>query len=343
MNTTVATGREIKPIDINTIRPILSAGVYVALITFLSYTILVVAVIGIVSNSFVIITCSKIGFSETINISYLALGISDLMVSVTRTWGALCFIFVVTNTKLPFDPASVSITTAFYLGQGFEKTTAFITGFIAMERCICVQFPLHVKTMVTKRRTTLSITMIYLFVFGPANLSYIAIPFRWVFSTAQNKTILAAIPAKTPLDYIIAQGLLVYHGTIIHFTALIFVWICTTFLAVGLNKKAVIRKENFNHTSAKDAKQKERHVIKTVFLLAVTYLVCSTPTAATVLVPHFVPEFTTARALGRISLVCHLISALFTQLNSSANLFIFIYMTSKFRRVFWALFVKRSS
>ncbi|GFO46014.1 chemosensory receptor a [Plakobranchus ocellatus] len=336
MNTTVTTGREI-----NTIRPILSVGVYIALTTFLSYTILIVAIIGIVSNSFVIITCSKIGFSETINISYLALGISDLMASTIRTWGALCFIFVVADTKLPFDPASVSVTSAFYLGQGFEKTTAFITAFIAVERCICVQFPLHVKTMVTKKRTIVSNTIIYLLGFGPANLSFIAFPFRWVFSTAQNQTILTAIPTNTPLHYIIARGLMAYHGTLLHFTALIVVWICTIFLAVGLDKKAVIRKENFNHSIAKDDKQKERHVIKTVFLLAVTYLGCSTPTAATTLVPHFEPEFTTARALGRISLVCHLTSAFLTQLNSSANLFIFIYMGSKFRRVFWALFGKR--
>ncbi|GFO31014.1 chemosensory receptor a [Plakobranchus ocellatus] len=257
MNTTVTTGREM-----NTIRPILSVGVYIALTTFLSYTILVVAIIEIVSNSFVIIICSKIGFSETINISYLALGISDLMASTTRTWGAICFIFVVTNTKLPFDPASVSVTTAFYLGQGFEKTTAFITAFIALERCICVQFPLHVKTMVTKKRTILSNIIIYLFGFGPANLSFIAFPFRWVFSTAQNQTILAAIPTNTPLHYIIARGLMAYHGTLLHFTALIVVWICTIFLAVGLDKKAVIRKEIFNHSIAKDDKQKERHVIK---------------------------------------------------------------------------------
>ncbi|GFO14205.1 chemosensory receptor a [Plakobranchus ocellatus] len=282
--------------DIDAIRPILSVEVYIALITFLSYAIPVVAMMGVASNILVIVTCTKIGFSEPINISYLALGISDLMASVIRFWGALCFAFVVTNTRLPFDPSSLSVTTAFYPGQGFEKITAFITAFIALERCLCVQFPLHVKRIVTKRKTVFATIMIYLFGFGPSNLIHIGFPFKKVFNSARNRTILAVVPFETPLRYIISRSLLVYYGTILHFTALIIVWICTIFLAVGLNKKATTREEYFKHSISKEDKQKELRVIKTVFLLAVTYLACSTPTAATLLVPHFEPEFTSLKA-----------------------------------------------
>ncbi|GFN92656.1 neuromedin-u receptor 1 [Plakobranchus ocellatus] len=150
------------------------------------------------------------------------------------------------------------------------------------------------------------------------------------------------VPLQTQLRYITQRALLAYYGTYLHFTTLIAVWICTVFLAVGLKTTAKIRKNNFKNFNAQQDRKNERRVIKTVFLLAVTYLACSTPTAATMLVPHFVLEFETSRGLARISRVCHMLSGLMNQINSNANLFIFIYMGSKFRETFLRLFGRKS-
>ncbi|GFO17764.1 hypothetical protein PoB_004426900 [Plakobranchus ocellatus] len=125
------------------------------------------------------------------------------------------------------------------------------------------------------------------------------LPPKWVFNPAQNRTILAIVPLRTPLRYIISRALLAYYGTILHFTALIAVWICTIFLALGLKRKAHIKRDNFKISHAQQDKQKERRVIKTVVMLAVTYLACSTPTAATMLVPHFEPEFESTRGVTK--------------------------------------------
>ncbi|GFN95358.1 chemosensory receptor a [Plakobranchus ocellatus] len=335
MNTTIVTTQELMFMYV--IQPILSAQTYLVLASVLLYCVLFVASVGIVSNTLVIITYIKVGLSETINISYLALGISDLSVSVIRFWTTICFAFHLTNTELPFNPASVAITTGFYPGQGFEKTTAFITAFIALERCLCVQFPLHVRAMVTRRKTIICIILIYTFVFAPSNFIHMVFPFKWVLLPTQNRTILAIVPLQTPLRYITQRALLAYYGTFLHFTALIAVWICTVFLALGLKRKAHIKRDNFKTSHALQDKQKERRVIKTVVMLAVTYLACSTPTAATMLVPHFEPEFETIRGLARISTISHMISGLLAQVNSSANLFIYIYMGSKFRNTFLTL------
>ncbi|GFN92654.1 chemosensory receptor a [Plakobranchus ocellatus] len=341
MNTSVAIDRDTKLL--NAIKPILSAEVYAGLANFVIYSLLVVGTIGIVANILVIITCAKIGFSETINISYLTLGISDLILSAIRTYGALLFVFDMTKTDVNFDPTSVSVTTVFYPGQGFEKTTAFITAFIALERCLCVQFPLHVKRYVTKRKTILYFVVIFLVAFGPSNLSFLVFPFKWVFIPEQNRTILTVVSVQTSYRYIVSRALYAYYGTILHFTALIIVWICTILLAIGMKRKIDSRKETFKHSNAKEDRQKDRRVIKTVFLIAVTYLACSIPTAATLLVPHFVPEFAASRGLARLSNVCHIFSALLTQFNSTANIIIFIYMGSKFREAFLSLFGKHSS
>ncbi|GFN97029.1 hypothetical protein PoB_002353500 [Plakobranchus ocellatus] len=104
-----------------------------------------------------------------------------------------------------------------------------------------------------------------------------------------------------------------YYGTILHFTALIVVWVCTIYLVLGLKRKAITRKEKFKTSLMKEDNLKELRVIKTVFLLAVTYLVCSIPTAITMLVPQFVQEFDSTRALARINRVSHMFSGLMMQ------------------------------
>ncbi|GFN92667.1 chemosensory receptor a [Plakobranchus ocellatus] len=339
VNNTVAIGKEIK--FTNMIRPVLSAEVHDALVMFFTCTGFFATVVGIFCNALVIITYAKIGYSDTINISYSALGFSDLSTSVFRCWGTMCYIFILSDAKVSFDPLSINVTTSFFPGQGFEKATAFLTAFIALERCLCVQFPLHVKSIVTKKITVTSIVIIFVFTLIPTNLIHIVYPFKLVYNPAQNRTILAMIPLQTPLRYIIQRTLLAYYGSVLHFSALIAVWICTVFLAVGLKRTAEIRKDKFKNSNAQQDKDKGRRVIKTVFLLAVTYLACSTPTAATTLVPQFVPEFESTRALARISRVCHMLSGLMNQINSNANLFIFLYMGSKFRNTFLRLFGKK--
>ncbi|GFO31003.1 chemosensory receptor a [Plakobranchus ocellatus] len=336
MNASVAIESEMK--WISGMRPILSEEDFFTWMSLIIYVTLFVALIGIISNLLVIITCARIGFSETINISYLALGIADLMASATRFYGSIFLLFEITTTKVHFDPRTVSSVVAFLPSQGFEKTAAFITAFIALERCLCVQFPLHVKTIVTKRKTIFSNVIIYIFAFGPSNLIHMVYRFKWVYNATQNRTVLAIDQSETRLRYILARALYAYYGTILNFTALIVVWICTVYLVLGLKRKAVARKENFKTSFIKDNKQKDLQVIKTVFLLAVTYLVCSIPTAITLLVPQFVPEFGSTRALARISRVSYMISGLMMQVNSCTNFFIFLYMGSRFRKALITLF-----
>ncbi|GFO29579.1 chemosensory receptor a [Plakobranchus ocellatus] len=146
---------------------------------------------------------------------------------------------------------------------------------------------------------------------------------------------------ETPLRYILSRALFAYYGTILHFTALIVVWICTLFLVLGLKRKAVTRKETFKNSTIKEDKQRDLRVIKTVFLLAVTFLACSIPALITLLVPQFEPEFESTRALARINRVSHMISNLMMQVNSCTNFFIFLYMGSKFRQTFLTLFRKQ--
>ncbi|GFO31008.1 FMRFamide receptor [Plakobranchus ocellatus] len=339
MNASVAIESEKKWISV--MRPILSEEDFFTLMSLIMYAMLFVALIGIVSNLLVLITCARIGFSETIHISYFALGLSDLLTSVIRFYTSVLILFEMTSTTLYFDSLIVTVI-GILPSQGFEKTSGFITAFIALERCLCVQFPLHVKKMVTKRKTIFYNVIIYIFAFGPSNLIHIVYRLSLVFNATLNRTILV-VDHFEPQSFnvvLFGQVMYAYYGTILHFIALIIVWICTVFLVLGLKRKAVARKENFKTSLIKEDKLKELRVMKTVFLLAVKYLVCSIPTAITLLVPQFEPEFDSTRALTRINRVSHMFSGLMMLMNSCTNFFIFLSMGSRFRQAFMRLFRK---
>ena len=138
---------------------------YSLLMEYISYAMICVSVFGMAGNILIIITYIKIGFSESINISYCALGISDFLCVTFVTWNAICFIPAFSNWNTPFIPREFVIPTGGASTDIFCQTTAWITACISLERCLCVVCPFKVKTLVTRRRTLLiMITMSFVIV-----------------------------------------------------------------------------------------------------------------------------------------------------------------------------------
>ncbi|KAK3740912.1 hypothetical protein RRG08_051065 [Elysia crispata] len=113
----------------------------------ISYAMITVAFFGIIGNSLIMVTLIKIGFSTSINISFCALCVSDFLCVAALGWNAVCFIPAFGNSDLPFKPREVVIPTGGGLSDIFCGTTAWITAFISFERCLCVVFPMKIKTI----------------------------------------------------------------------------------------------------------------------------------------------------------------------------------------------------
>ena len=56
---------------------------------YTSYVMICAAAFGLARNVLIIITYTKIGFSDSINISYFALGISDILCVIFLSWNAI--------------------------------------------------------------------------------------------------------------------------------------------------------------------------------------------------------------------------------------------------------------
>ena len=255
--------------------PLLSHEAYTAILFGLSCPLICTGAIGIIANIIVIATYIKMGFKESINISYCALGISDLGVTITTCWGGIINILILTDAKLPFSALDISDFTVFWPLEGLEKTTTCITAYITLERLLCVVFPLHVKRIVTRRKTIFVLVSIFLFVFGPTAFSVLQFYHRWVFHPVMNRTILHSFRSSIYVDFSYFLG--IYVSTIINFTFLGVVWICTIFLAVTLRRSSKSRASTLGQGKDSASQVKTVRVIKTVLVIATVYLVCSTP------------------------------------------------------------------
>ena len=293
-----------------------------------------------ISNIIVITTYIKLGFEESINISYFALAVSDLGVTVTTCWGGITNLLFLTEARIPFNAFEISSPTVYWPSEGLEKTTTCITAYIALEKLLCVVFPLHVRKIMTRKKTAIIVGSTFLFVFGVSNISFFVYRFQWVFDTSRNETILRTfdLKEKIPAARVVEKFLDMYVSSCIHFSSLIIIWICTIFLAITLNRNVKARESNLGQGKTSISQVRNVRVIKTVLLIAGVYLVCSTPRTVCNIVSVVTTEFHTRGIYFKTYMVTVVTCVQLSLCNSSANVFIYLYMSSKFRETVQKMF-----
>ena len=129
------------------ITPLVSYYVYTIVMYVLGVSLTsALAMFGVFSNTVNIIVFYKMGFQETTNINFFSLAINDLMASCGNL---LVEIFQSPFMKIDELPQGSLILQTTYLASfvvysccGFG---ALITAVLAMERCLCIVFPLKVR------------------------------------------------------------------------------------------------------------------------------------------------------------------------------------------------------
>ena len=321
-----------------------------------SYAMIAVAVFGLVGNIFILITYSKIGFSDSINISYCALSVSDIFCVVFMTWNGICFIPAFAASDIPFISSQIVIPTGGFPSDTFSKTTAWITAFISLERCMCVVFPLKIKSIAKAGRTVFVIIAIFTFTVLPlTSISLYTYTFHPRFHARKNKTLLGIKFRNTPLARFLDNARYMYTVVFMNFTPLAVIILCSIFLAVHLKRSASWRLENSGDTRKKTENsstldgraqrryEKDMRVAKTVLVIALTFLAAGLVTNVKIIMAMNLPEF---RQLGTLSKWFQFISRLaffLSMINSSVNFFIYYKMGTKFKKTFHEIFFRIKS
>ena len=294
-----------------------------------------VTLFGLTGNVLIIVTYAKIGFSDSINISYCGLAESDFLCISCITWNAICFIPLFSELDLPFTPRETGFGA---VADIFNLIPVWITAFISLERCPCVAFPFKIKSLVTGTRTLVALITIFVVTMVPLfTIHFIAYKLEWNFSSDRNRSLLKVRYCDTPITDFILYNIYYFKKIISNFIPLVLTLACSIFLAVQLKVSAKWRLENSGATgdgratshSTDDGAHRRKYskdmrTAKTVLAIAAAFIFMGSLNSVRHLMALVLPGFRPVGAYSRRYRFVSRLSFLFLQANSSVNFIIIL-------------------
>ncbi|GFR78500.1 chemosensory receptor B [Elysia marginata] len=313
-----------------------SSAYYMQLTHILNYcTGIMIGVYGfsVVANAIVIFVFFKDGFRSTSNISFFALGITDVLVGTIWT---LFNVRIHPYLERPFYfiPPDVDIWKYIVLcADALASVGSWITAIITWERLCCIAFPLKVKRIFTRK-------LIICLILGGLTYEVLALTFYFtadyllqqgvveqvrfyeIDGRRFNKTVAVTIGqdllvfARISLTYI--PNYVLYSAIVLGTGLLIKV-----FLQSIETKQALTGLQGPTGMSTK-----EKKLVKSVLAICLVYLITCTPRNVYQTILIFTDEWAFP-SIGRFVLQCTV--DILLSFNQALNIFVYLLVNSSFR------------
>ncbi|KAK0042739.1 FMRFamide receptor [Biomphalaria pfeifferi] len=289
-------------------------------------------VFGIFANVINILLFRKMGYKEGVNVTLTALAISDIG-NLAYKWGLTILNnpILFTGDHKIFDV--FVLTFVGYPSNTFIRVSTMITAFAALERCLCVMFPLKVKSMITPKVAL--VVNIFIFLFHSLYLfpRYYVIYVDWTHPPGRNDSVLAVL-YKSNKDSVIPIASFFTDMILPYSTFAVLVFSSTVILvklkSMSKWRQSVSSSKN-RKSSLSNKDKKSAKLFMTVSFMCILLLL---------------PDsllFTIAGAMGlptpnggygeKVKLAANLLLVLHI-INSSCTVFIYYKMSSKYRSEF---------
>ncbi|KAI8776863.1 growth hormone secretagogue receptor type 1 [Biomphalaria glabrata] len=291
----------------------------------------------LVSNMVSIMVFIKQGLRSSVNISFMILSLVDFIKCFFYLWMNISVLNLVFSLYHVFP-----IFDAYYLISAWpigltERITMFITAFVTIERYLSVAAPLHVKKLITYKKTTAVLIVIVIsnvFVLIPI---YISTSLGWRFYPQHNRTLYGVFFKSNKQEM---EDLTFAFHALLELFSLCLIILFNFLLIVQLKRQSNWRLSKSSDVTLKknvlvnrDAKAK-----KMIITIATLTSVCHLPIVAFSMTTDFVREFRIYGAYGPLVDVVFSFCFLSSNIYSAAKIFIFYTMSSNFRATFQNLF-----
>ncbi|CAL1545321.1 unnamed protein product, partial [Lymnaea stagnalis] len=297
----------------------------------------VLSLIGLSGNIINIIVFMTQGFHDTVNISLLALAVSDMGMQMSVLIIAVLNNPILLSADILIEPKEFLSSVAAWPIASFSKITSWITAYITFERCLCVVAPLRVKRLVTPKIVVFIMVSIYVMMFATLIPEYMTFYLDWKYFPDRNKTLIGIVPRKHTEA---ARGITFTITTFSQFLSFSLIIIFTVILIAELRHKSKWRAETTSGAdrALKNMDKKESKTIKMITAIAVIYISCYSPAIIDLLIAVTVPEFYIVGLYKNSFLMAFSFPNLFESLNSSLSIFLYYRMSTKYRHTFNAIF-----
>ncbi|CAG5116581.1 unnamed protein product [Candidula unifasciata] len=289
-----------------------------------------ISMFGIASNVINIQVFIKQGFSETTNISYTALACSDLLTLMSTLCLSIFWNPLFLNSGLPLVFSQIQMAFAALPNACFSSITGLVTAFTTLERCMCVVWPLKVKSILTSTVTVIFIFSICLVMFLTMISVYSTFTLGWRSEPWTNRTLLGVRFFQNN-EIIVNISYLLHSVT--QLLAFCAVSVCTVTLVVCLRLRTIWRTQQAQTQNAiRKATKRHDKAMKMVIFIAAAYVVSQLPIIVSFAVSVPYPSFGPLGRYKNIFIVYWSFCVLFGVLKSSINLLVYYVMSSKFRQ-----------
>ena len=294
-------------------------------------------IFGCVTNIINIIVFLRMNQEQSINVSLLAIAVSDFFSCLGALVTAIFLSPLMIQSKgLPFLPSDIQGLSSTWVKVVFARITVMLTFVICAERCMCILLPMKVKTIITPRR--IKIIIISIFVFGVSYkcVDFYGSRFTWKFSPFHNKTVLGvqnienwediAVPFQTVRN-ILSQYIL--------FTGIV---ILTIVLVVKLQQQTKWRQASGQSAAAEKSSKRDTKVAKTVCVIAAIFLACNFPFAVQCSALIAVPAYDYGERFHNMYMVIGGLTLFLESVNASVNILVYLKYIGQYREKFKQMF-----
>ncbi|CAL1538296.1 unnamed protein product, partial [Lymnaea stagnalis] len=312
-----------------------SDDVFVTFILNVDIVSTLLALAGIAFNLLNVVVFVKLGLSETTNISLLSLALADVVILLT----IIGYTVVYNPLTLSAAPNLDILDAVNYVVLGtphvmFSRIAGCLTAFVALERFLCVAFPLHVKIIVTPGKTTSAVLCINILTVVFTLPTFIANQIGPRLNAQLNLTVVGLIQAPSVAEF---EGVTIMFNLIVQMTSFVVVTLSTLGLIRSLHKVTQWRKSS-SSSQIPRVSGRDKQLVKMVIMISVAFIVSSFPTLLVNTLQAFVKEFSVrGREKNLFIAVCAVLFNLQT-IHSVVNIFIYLSMSTRFKRQLFDIF-----
>ncbi|XP_005101922.1 neuropeptide receptor 15-like [Aplysia californica] len=288
---------------------------------------------GVVANLINIIVFSRMNKRLTVNISLLALAVSDCLGLLGTLWTSICLHpLVLKSNNLPFIPEEIEFVTGTWIHLVFINITKSLTFIICAERCLCILLPMKVKILITVRR--IKVIICFLFLWGVASQYIMLHTTRvvWKFSEERNATLLGTKLmenwGKIQLPFLVVKNIVSHY--IISFG----IAIMTVINVVKLRLQSKWRQSVSQTRTSATITRRDSRVASTVIAICVIFLLCFLPGSVMFTATLTVPGLNRVGRHREMFEGFVSVLILLQNVNSSVNIFVYFIINAQYRQEF---------
>ncbi|CAL1538158.1 unnamed protein product [Lymnaea stagnalis] len=316
----------------------------------------ILAMLGVITNILVIIVYAKQGFKDSVGISMTTISIWDLIKSLGGVMQRMAGPISIFSPVYALTWTNICLVVFNYLVSFSTYVTSVLAGYVAVERCLCVVFPLKVKWLLTPRLSLVVCTLTSLIVFGWFSVIFGIYDVFWVWDVTLNATIASyKFSDFSNRNSAVLFGYYNLSGTLWPMVSLVVIVISAIVMSTKLREAAEFRYQRKETVAAHAPKSsdptaksgqkltrpvssRDQKVVKMLLVIIGLYVMNLSPRVAHYMAKYIVEEYYYLRTYHNLVHVVSYVILFFDFFNGSINLFVFLVMSTSFRATFNEIF-----